>query len=260
MRTKIGPDNPHACNRYGFAWENVPGPGEAHLDFGCHEGEFLDSLRAKGVGRLVGVDASAEAIEAGRRRFPDLELVHHRDGPAPFADREFSSITVLDVVEHVSDPIAVVKDLHRMLRDDGPLIVTVARQHIFSFLDKGNFKFMFPRLHRWWYCRNHSEQEYQGRYVSNRDGMVGDVSAEKRWHEHFSHTKLGTVLARCGFDVARFDGAGLLARPIALANYVPKKYGLLQPAVRHLHQWDSRHFESTNLFCLARKAGSDSGD
>ena len=260
MRTNIGPCNPHGYNRYAFAWENVPGRSEAHLDFGCHEGEFLDSLRAKGSRRLVGIDASAEAIDTGRRRFPDFELVHHRRGPAPFADGAFSSITVLDVVEHVSDPIALMKDLHRLLRDDGPLIVTIPRQHIFSFLDMGNFKFMFPRLHRWWYCQTHSEQEYQGRYVSNPDGLVGDISAQKRWHEHFSDTKLGAMLGKCGFDVSRFDGSGLLARPIALVNHVLKKSGLFQPAVRRLRRWDARHFESTNLFCLARKARIGSRD
>ena len=67
MRTKISTNNPHGHDRYGFAWEQVGPNTEAHLDFGCYGGKFLDSLRAKGIKRLVGLDASGEAIEKGRR-------------------------------------------------------------------------------------------------------------------------------------------------------------------------------------------------
>ena len=56
MHTKINLHNPHGYNRWGFAWEHVPKGEAAHLDFGCHDGAFLNTLKDKKIGRLVGVD------------------------------------------------------------------------------------------------------------------------------------------------------------------------------------------------------------
>ena len=61
QRMKFSPGNPHGVSRYGFAWQAVP-PGPAHLDFGCHDGAFLDSLSSKAVDRLVGLDLSRAAV------------------------------------------------------------------------------------------------------------------------------------------------------------------------------------------------------
>ena len=74
MRTTIRPENPHGCNRYGFAWENVPENGKAHLDCGCCDGAFLHSLRGKGIGHLAGVDVCREAVAKGQGQYPDLDI------------------------------------------------------------------------------------------------------------------------------------------------------------------------------------------
>ncbi|MHC4418748.1 MAG: methyltransferase domain-containing protein, partial [Planctomycetota bacterium] len=69
MHTRISSDNPYGYDRWGFAWEYVPAGGVAHLDFGCHKGEFLSALKGKGIERLVGVDVSEEAVNEGQRLF-----------------------------------------------------------------------------------------------------------------------------------------------------------------------------------------------
>ncbi len=187
MDTRIQADNPYGNDRYGFAWQQVPAGGTAHLDFGCGDGRFLAVLRSKSIGRLMGIDGSEEAVKRTRDRYPGLDVRHlGRTIPLPFADGEFSSISLMDVLEHVDEQDALLGELYRVLQDDGVLIVTVPGHHVFSFLDLGNLKFLFPRLHRWYYCRRHSPQEYKHRYVSNADALVGDISATKRWHEHFS--------------------------------------------------------------------------
>ncbi|GAG01110.1 unnamed protein product, partial [marine sediment metagenome] len=191
MKTEISPENPYSYNRYGFAWQCVPEGGAAHLDFGCYDGAFLRSLKEKGIARLFGVDISHEAVCKAHHQFPELEIIHISETvPLPFEDGLFTSITILDVIEHVYEQGALLDELNRVLKDNGTLIVTVPGQHLFSFLDIGNLKFRFPRLHRWYYCRKHSREEYECRYVSNPDGLVGDISAKKHWHEHFSRAKL----------------------------------------------------------------------
>jgi len=253
MHTKISPENPYGCNRYGFAWQRVPAGGQAHLDFGCGDGGFLNSLTSKGIRRLVGVDASAEAVDRARHGFPLLEVIHIRQTvPLPFEQDSFNSATLLDVLEHVDKQRALLEEISRVLKPNAVLIVTVPRQHVFSFLDAGNLKFRFPAVHRWYYSRRHSPEEYRRRYVDNPDGLIGDISARKRWHEHFAPAKLARLLAASGFSVTEFDGTGLLLRPLGILDHFFKRFPRAYRILRHVAELDSKQHESTNLFCLAR--------
>ncbi len=254
MHTEIKPGNPFGYDRYGFAWEQVPTGGVAHLDFGCGNGRFLQGLGNKSIGRLVGVDGSEDAVRLARERLPGLEVQHLRQTVRlPFADNAFSSVSLMDVLEHVDEQDTLLRELGRVLRDDGMLIVTVPGQHAFSFLDTGNWKFRLPRLHRWYYRLRHSSQEYERRYVSNPDGLVGDVSAKKRWHEHFSRRRLERLLHRNGFSVVAFDGAGFFVRILRAVELTAGRIVPLRSALRRMMAWDARRFQSAHLFCVARK-------
>lgn len=255
MHTKIAPENPHGYNRYGFAWQNVPYGGAAHLDFGCYDGRFLATLKGRGIARLVGVDICTDAVRQARERFPDIEIIQISETvPLPFENGAFTSISVLDVIEHVDEQSALLGELNRVLQDSGILVITVPGQHLFSFLDAGNLKFRFPRIHRWYYCRKHSRAEYEYRYVSNPDGLIGDISANKCWHEHFSRMKLKRLLNTSGFTAVDFDGTGFFIRVINYAALSLGRFRPLQPLFRKLKNCDARFFESANLFCVARKS------
>lgn len=255
MKTRQTDGNPFCYDRSAFVWEVVPRGSRAHLDFGCYEGRFLDSLRSRDVQRLVGVDVCREAIETGKHRYPQIEL-HHLTTvlPLPFDDATFSSVSIMDVIEHVDQQKALLDELHRVLAPDGRLIITVPGQYALSFLDMGNLKFRLPRLHRWFYCLRHSKKEYEYRYVANPDGLVGDISAEKGWHEHFSRKKLTGLLANSGFTPEFFDGSGFFARAII---YPETALGWIPPlgwGFRGLRKLDDRFCHSLNLFCIARKS------
>jgi hypothetical protein len=91
MHTKISSDNPYGYNRWGFAWEYAPRGGVAHLDFGCYEGAFLNTLIDKEIGRLVGVDVCKEAVKKGQLRFPELLIIKVPEAAVlPFGDTMFS--------------------------------------------------------------------------------------------------------------------------------------------------------------------------
>lgn len=254
MHTKKSPDNPFWYNHYGFAWEYIPRGGQAHLDFGCSEGDFLGKLQAKQIPRLVGVDIRRKAVESARKKYSGIEFVHLSEGAAlPFPDKTFSSITILDVIEHVDEQVELLGELHRVLADDGVLVLSTAGKYIFSFLDMGNFKFRFPTLHRWYYCWRHSREEYDYAYVSNPDGLVGDISAKKRWHEHFSRKGMSQLLRKSGLEVVEFDGAALFERPIRIVGVGLEWMPPLRALFDKLYRIDSKWFESSLLFCTVRK-------
>lgn len=254
MKTVLRPDNPFGPGRHGFAWEHVPAGKRCHLDFGCGNGRFLETLRGKGFQRLIGIDASREAIEAGRRERPGLELIHRKEPvPLPFADREIDSISLLDVLEHLVDQQGLLAEFHRVLQDDGVLILTVPGLHLFSCLDLGNLKFRFPRLHRWFYLLRYSRQEYDARYAANPDGLIGDISVGKRWHEHFSREGLAGLLSTAGFEVSLFDGSGFFMRLLAPFYHLARPVGPVNRMIQRLQRRDHLRYESANLFCVARK-------
>jgi SAM-dependent methyltransferase len=134
MRTKLSADNPHGHNRYGFAWHHIPQGGAAHLDFGCYDGAFLATLKSKGITRLVGVDISADAVRQVHERFADIEVIRiSKTVPLPFGKGAFTSITILDVIEHVDEQRALLDELNRVLQDNGILVVTAPGRHLFPF-------------------------------------------------------------------------------------------------------------------------------
>lgn len=60
------------------------------------------------------------------RGIPGVDVVHDlNDMPLPFADATFESILAQDVLEHLADPVATLRELHRILQPGGRLTVRV---------------------------------------------------------------------------------------------------------------------------------------
>lgn len=256
MRIKLSPKNPHGYTRYGYAWEQIKVPSRAHLDAGCNDGFFLASLGEKKIGYRAGVDVARDAINEGRIKYPYLNLQHlENTTPLPFEDGVFESASLLDVLEHVYEQEALLKELYRVLGPDGKLIVTVPRFHIFSFLDRGNIQFYWPGLHKWYYLRTHTLREYEYHYVNNPDNLIGCVSAKKRWHEHFTRRHLKACLQKAGFIIEDVDGTGLFSRLLDTIDFLLGRPAWLKNFFTKLKTFDARHFESCDLFCTAKKPG-----
>jgi len=92
------------------------------LDVGCGTGANLEMLAR--FGDAEGVDVSPEALTFCRERGLD----NVRQGEAerlPFADDSFDLITALDVVEHLDDDAAGLREMRRVLRPGGRALLFV---------------------------------------------------------------------------------------------------------------------------------------
>ena len=93
------------------------------LDFGCGTGAFLTVLGR--FGPVSAVDGDEAAVSFCRRRGHG-EVRHVPAGtPLPFADGSVDLVTSLDVVEHIEDDVGALRELHRVLRPGGLLLVAV---------------------------------------------------------------------------------------------------------------------------------------
>jgi SAM-dependent methyltransferase len=92
------------------------------LDVGCGTGANLQMLAQ--FGAAEGVDISTAALDFCRAR----GLVQVKQGAAeslPFADASFDLVTGLDVVEHLDDDIAGLREMCRVLNPDGRAVLFV---------------------------------------------------------------------------------------------------------------------------------------
>ena len=92
------------------------------LDVGCGTGANLELLGDFGVAE--GVDVSPAALSFCHQR----GLTAVKQGQAeslPYEDRSFDVVTALDVVEHLDDDVAGLREMHRVLKPGGRALLFV---------------------------------------------------------------------------------------------------------------------------------------
>lgn len=96
--------------------ESAAAPGALRiLDVGCGTGANLEMLSQ--FGDAEGVDVSDDALEFCRRK--GLNVQKGLAESLPFADETFALTTALDVVEHLDDDVAGLKEMHRVTKRGG---------------------------------------------------------------------------------------------------------------------------------------------
>lgn len=90
------------------------------LDFGCGIGDFLKYKK-----NSAGVDVNQQLVSYCQSHGLDARLI--QDGCIPYPDSSFDSVVMDNVLEHIpeGDADRVIKDIMRVLRPDGTLLVGV---------------------------------------------------------------------------------------------------------------------------------------
>lgn len=92
------------------------------IDVGCGGGGFLKSLA--GYGKLFGVESSSSAAIHALGK-SSAKIIRGDATDLPFKDSRFDILTSLDVIEHLDSDGDALKEYHRILTDDGIVILTV---------------------------------------------------------------------------------------------------------------------------------------
>lgn len=113
----------------------LPDPAEV-LDAGCGSGRTLEDLRE--LGTVSGIELNPEAATVARRR-GDFDVRVGRLEELPWEQSTFDLITCLDVIEHTPDDRVTLRELRRVSKPGGWLLVTVpAYQALWSLHDEAN--------------------------------------------------------------------------------------------------------------------------
>lgn len=155
--------------------------GNNFLDVGCGDGILMQNLSKKF--KLYGVDISDYALKkALERGFCSTQVVDLNNfGDLPYDDNFFDNISCLDVLEHILEPEVIVKEIYRVLKDDGTFIVCVP--NILNIYNR--IKFLF------------------GEFV---DALDVAHTKNELFSEHirmFSKKKLEILLQKAGFTIEK---------------------------------------------------------
>jgi ubiquinone/menaquinone biosynthesis C-methylase UbiE len=94
------------------------------LDVGCGTGAMLTAADARGIA-TAGIDISDVAVARAQERVPAAELHVGVAERLPFMDGEFDIVSCLGSLEHFSDPTQAVREMRRVTRPAGRLLIGV---------------------------------------------------------------------------------------------------------------------------------------
>lgn len=112
--------------------------GDCVLDIGCGDGVVGEYLKDNLNLKIVGIDISKHAVEKAKKRGIDARVYSSEDR-LPFNDHTFDAVFWGDNIEHLFDPLKTAKEIKRVLKKEGRLIMSCPnmgywRYRIYYFL------------------------------------------------------------------------------------------------------------------------------
>ena len=138
----------------GGIWIN---PESRILDVGCGRGELLDRIRTSYDALCYGVDVSLKSLEeAAIRSDPDIGLAKADGRKLPFADGSFDVITSLDVPEHIDSADKALREMTRVIRPGGRILLyAVSSENKFTLVWLTQKLYEMLGLDHWsWSCHH----------------------------------------------------------------------------------------------------------
>lgn len=119
-------------NRYALAKPYCK--GKKVLDIACGEGYGSYFIRKWGALEIEALDISESAIERARAHYIDekIHFVCHRDEKLPYSDSAFDMVISLETMEHIKEAEEFLKELKRVLKPDGILIISCPNDRYFQ--------------------------------------------------------------------------------------------------------------------------------
>ncbi len=110
-----------------FEW--VPPADEARiLDCACGRGFYLNMYRYVSRCALVGLELDAEIIRKAQRNvghLPGITLTRGNIYALPFPDDYFDGVILSEILEHIEDDVAGLREVWRVLKPGGVVAITV---------------------------------------------------------------------------------------------------------------------------------------
>jgi 2-polyprenyl-3-methyl-5-hydroxy-6-metoxy-1,4-benzoquinol methylase len=176
------------------------------LEVGCGSGIFLETASKRGW-RVHGLDISPQAVHLALKNCPTAHVICAPIEASGLPRDFFKVVALWDVIEHVDDPEALLKETRSLLRSGGHLIMETP--------DEG--------------CLARQLIRFAHKATAGRVSLLRALYyPAHRWY--FSRAAMSKMLRRAGFDRIRFYREQTVEE---FGERKSKAYGMVQ-------QWPSR--------------------
>lgn len=199
---------------------SLPSSGTA-LDVGCGTGAGIIPMAAE-FRQVVGLDIRMSSLIVAkklveRHRLSNVTLVRGSALCMPFPNSLFDYITAINVLEHIFDPAAMLREIRRVLGEGGA----------FAGDSRNRFDLLFPEPHARLRFVGFLPRRWMGRYVRWRRGMSYETTHLLSYAD--LHRALATVFGPGEWevmipDVTTYGFSLWLERLVTKAS----QYGLLR--------------------------------
>jgi SAM-dependent methyltransferase len=171
------------------------------LDVGCAEGLFLEQASRDGWD-VTGTEISYFAVRHGREKL-GLNIMHGELADMNFPDRSFDAVTMWHVLEHTANPVAVLREIRRVLKDDGEFILAIP-----------NLKNVLSQI--------------AYRFIRGRRMHLFDPDDRELHLYHFTPETIGLASENAGFRIQKITpDLGIVQPHIKTLNYLAAAVGIL---------------------------------
>ncbi len=123
------------------------------LDVGCASGYMVSEIaKTYPQAKYTGIDVYDKAIEYAKKTYPKIKFKVASAEKLPFKNNSFDLILFYETIEHVENPIECLKEIKRILKKNGTLILS---------MDSGNWLFRIV----WFFWENTSGSIWKGAHL-----------------------------------------------------------------------------------------------
>jgi len=191
----------------------VPPKAERTLELGCGSGGFSAALKADHPRECWGIEIDNRAAQKASDRL-DKVIIGEATAAVPnLPDGYFDCIIMNDILEHLTDPFALLRSLRGKLRPDGVIVASV------------------PNVRFW---NNLRDLAWRGNWDYKEAGILDSTHLR-----FFTFRSLQKMFPALGYDVVRIEG---------LKPTHNNKYRLLNLLLLN-RLWDARYHQ---FACVVR--------
>jgi SAM-dependent methyltransferase len=173
------------------------GGGESILDIGCGNGFLLYQFRHS-FSRLIGLEYSTQRLSQAKANLADYNFIPILGSAEEMSQIETSSVDRIisaDTIEHIPDVYSAVKELYRVLKTNGILVINTPN---IAFIKKRIVLCLgrFPS----------TSQPNEG--LGNYEGTGNDILFDGGHLHYFTYRALRIILEKAGFKMVKKIGYG----------------------------------------------------
>lgn len=212
------------------------------LDVGCGIGDNLNSLLSEEL-RLFGVEYSEPSLAIAKSLLPSsVELKQGSATELPYDSNRFDVILCTEVIEHIADHWQALREISRVLKSGGLLILSVPYRHWFPsyFYLMGHY-------------RHYTKDELTDILSKLQFNILEYLPNYPNWHRLANYCYVFTRIVAITYRIfGKRVSPHELKIPFTKTLLLSKLYKLLEP-VKQRDEHKNYEYLQTSTFVLAQK-------